>query len=187
MDGQTAQSLREKGSSETVVWGITRNHLKEIAGEYKPDSELARGLWRCNVRECKLLATMLMPVPDADEETMDAWIGEIKTGELAEMIVFNLLQHLPYASRLADKYLQSEADTYKLIALSLYSRLFMKGNVPDEGIAEKFLKEAVAALESENLSVRRAAMNSLIHFAGLGAEYGEKAALATKAAGFDFI
>ena len=66
MDGAVAQSMREKGVDYKLNWGATLPRLKEMAEEIKGEPNmstddcyhLAIALWKENVRECKILATM---------------------------------------------------------------------------------------------------------------------------------
>ena len=69
MDGSIAQSMRDKGLNYHLNWGATLPRLQEMAKEIANSQEpiancqydLAIALWKENVRECKILATMLMP------------------------------------------------------------------------------------------------------------------------------
>ena len=68
MNGVTAQSLRDKGSSCKISWGISIGHLQEMAAEYGKDYHLSVALWKNDIRECKLLAIMLMPTDQMPQE-----------------------------------------------------------------------------------------------------------------------
>ena len=61
MDGQTAQSMRDKGVAYRINWGAPLPMLKEKAREIGEDYELAIALWKDDVRECKILAVFVMP------------------------------------------------------------------------------------------------------------------------------
>ena len=69
MDGAIAQSMRNKGVDYKLNWGATLPRLHEMAKEIatqhpSPNTQydLAIALWKENVRECKILATLLMPI-----------------------------------------------------------------------------------------------------------------------------
>ena len=62
MDGRTAQSMRDKGLDYKFNWGASIPMLREKAEEIGKDYDLAIELWKADVRECKILATMIMPV-----------------------------------------------------------------------------------------------------------------------------
>ena len=82
MNGITAQSMREKGAEYKVNWGIDLINLRKIAKEYGKDYDLAIALWKENSRECKILATYIMPA-----EKINADIGNIDCKNTHKKIV----------------------------------------------------------------------------------------------------
>ena len=101
MSGVTAQSLRGKGVDYHLNWGANLLHLREMASQYEPSLELATLLWTDNIRECKILATILMPVGEFSEDLAMKWISETPTQEIAEIASKQLFSQLPYAKSLA--------------------------------------------------------------------------------------
>ena len=61
MNGVASRSMRDKGADYKINWGISLPDLQQMALEYGKDYELAIELWKEDIRECKILATMLMP------------------------------------------------------------------------------------------------------------------------------
>ena len=94
MNGVVAQSMREKGAKGPLNWGIRLVDLRLMAKQYQPSRSLALALWKENVRECKLLATMLMPPQEMLPEFVDVWVEQTDSQELAEASAFHLYQHL---------------------------------------------------------------------------------------------
>ena len=74
MDGATAASMRQKGLGYKLNWGATLPRLREKAEELGKDYDLAVALWKENVRECKILATMLMPPEKMLPDLVDLWM-----------------------------------------------------------------------------------------------------------------
>lgn len=171
MDGVAAQSMREKGSDYHVNWGASLPMLKEKAREIGPNYHLAIALWKENVRECKILATLIMPPSEMPSEVVDIWMEQTTTVEMAEMTSFNLYQHLPFAAEKAYKWMASEKELYQLCGFHTLSRLFMRGQSPNERGIHEFIDQALAALQSPSLSVKKAAMASMVRFADLGLVY----------------
>ena len=83
----------------------------------------------------------------------------------------NLYQHLPFAPMKAFEWIASDRELYQLCGFHVLSRLFMKGQAPNERGINEFLDQAHVALQSKNVSVRKAALNSLNRFAELGLVY----------------
>lgn len=187
MDGATAQSMRDKGLDYHLNWGATLPRLHEKAGELGKDYHLAIALWKENVRECKLLATMLMPAEQMLPEVADIWMEQTDSIEIAEQAAFNLYQHLPYAAEKAFQWIASPSEIQQVCGFHVLSRLFMRGQEPNERGISEFLDQAQCALQGESLFARKAAMQSVIRFAGLGLVYERLARSAMKQIGLDFL
>lgn len=187
MDGATAQSMRQKGLQYKLNWGATLPRLREMADGMGKNYDLAIALWKENVRECKILATMIMPPEKMLPEVADIWMEQTTSIEVAEQAAFNLYQYLPYAAEKAFLWLSSPDDLLQLCGYHILSRLFMRGQEPNERAINEFLDQALCALQSENLSLRKSAMQSVLHFADLGLVYQRLAHSAIKTIGLDFV
>ena len=187
MDGATAQSMRDKGLDYHLNWGGTLPRLREKANEIGQNYDLAIALWKENVRECKILATMLMPPERMLPEVADIWMEQTPTVEIAEQAAFNLYQHLPYAAEKAYQWLASTDDLPQICGYHVLSRLFMNKQEPNERAINEFVDQAIAALQSPNLVLRKAAMQALIRFADLGLLYNRLAKSAIRSIGLDFL
>ena len=179
MDGSIAQSMRDKGLNYHLNWGATLPRLQEMAKEIANSQEpiancqydLAIALWKENVRECKILATMLMPADQILPEVVDIWMEQIPSQEIAEQLAFNLWQHLPFAPEKAYQWIASDKEYDQLCGFHVLSRLFMNHQEPNERGINEYLDQMVAALQGPFSSVRKAAMQSVLRFAELGLVY----------------
>lgn len=185
MNGLASQSMREKGANYKINWGINLMELRQMANDYGKDYSLAIELWKEDIRECKILATLIMPADKMLPEIVDLWMEQTPTQEIAEMAAFNLYQHLNYAPLLAYQWVASDKDIYQVCGFQLLSRLFANGREPNERGINEFLDQAITALQVDNSGVRHAALNCLQRFADLGEEYEKVAQGALKSAGFN--
>ena len=187
MDGAIAKSMRDKGVEYHLNWGATLPRLKEKAVEIGKNYDLAIALWKENVRECKILATMIMPPDKVLPEVIDIWMEQITSQEIAEQATFNLFQYLPFAADKAYTWMASEKELYQLCGFHILSRLFMNGQEPNERGINEFVDQALAALQGESLAVKKAAMASVVRFSELGLVYERIAKSALKQANLDFL
>ena len=127
MDGAVAKSMRDKGIDGQLNWGATLPRLKEKADEIGKDYDLAIALWKENVRECKILATMVMPADKILPEVTDIWMEQTPNQEIAEQAAFNLYRYLPYAPEKAYAWIASDKELYQLCGFHILSSLFIKG------------------------------------------------------------
>ncbi len=188
MDGNTAQSMRDKGLGYKLNWGVSipmlKEEAKEIASNQQQNAdnlyELAIELWKTNVRECKILATMLMPAEKMLPEVADIWMEQTMSQEIAEQAAFNLYQHLPYAPEKAYQWMASDKELYQLCGFHVLTRLFMNKQEPNERGINEFVDQALVALQSPSIIVKKAAMQCMIRFAELGLVYERMAKSALK-------
>ena len=187
MDGAVAQSMRNKGVDYKLNWGATLPRLREKADEIGKNYDLAIALWKENVRECKILATMVMPADVVLPEVIDIWMEQMPTQEIAEQAAFNLFQYLPYAPEKAYTWMASDKELYQLCGFHILSRLFMNKQEPNERGINEFIDQAIVALQEGSIPVRKAAMACMMRFSELGLVYERIAKSALKQANLDFL
>ena len=181
MDGAVAKSMRDKGVQYKLNWGATLPRLREMAGEVKSNTtqgehpsplySLCIALWKEDIRECKILATMMMPAEEMLPEVVDIWMEQMPSQEIAEQAAFNLWQHLPFAPEKAFQWLAIDKEYYQLCGFHVLTRLFMNGQEPDERGINELIDQTVIALQGPYPSVRKAAMLCAQRFASLGEVY----------------
>ena len=175
MNGVTAKSLRDKGVNYHLNWGVSLQHLQEMAAEIKADltdapsgelltpplGEVGRGslftlsslLWKENIRECKILATMLMPADNFPADLAMLWVEQTPTQEVAELAAMHLYQHLPYAKDMA---LQLIAQPYEMAQLQGYcilARLFSNNTEFTESEINEVIDQAQSTFKSQSSSI----------------------------------
>ena len=191
MDGATAQSMRQKGLDYRLNWGVAIPQLRQMAEELTQEgtdlAALGARLWREDVRECKILATMLMPPGEMPPALADLWMEQTPTLEIAEQAVFNLYRHLPYAADKAFEWIASPSDMPQVCGYHVLSRLFMGGREINERAINEFLDQAVTALQSGSPALRKAAMQAMVHFADMSIMHQRLAKSATRRIGLTFL
>lgn len=180
MSGPTSQSMTQKGLGYKINWGVPFIELKKMALEYGKDYELAIELWKEDIRECKILATLIMPAEKMLPEITDIWMEQVKSQEMAEMLAFNLLQHVDYAPAIAYEWIATDRTLYEIAGFQLLARLFANGQEANERGINEFLDQAAVALQGDNMGIKHAAANCVLRFADLGEEYEKIARAALK-------
>lgn len=178
MNGPASQSMREKGLNYKINWGVPFTTLRDMAAEYGKDYDLAIALFKENIRECKILATMIMPVDKFEADLADLWMEQTDNQELAEMLAFNLLQYTSYAPAIAYKWIATDNNIYQICGYCILSRLFMNGQELNDRGMDEYLDQAATALRGDNIGLKHAALNSIMRFMELGETF-EKAARVT--------
>lgn len=187
MNGAASKSMRDKGLQYKLNWGVQLADLKQMADTYGKDYELAIALWKENIRECKILATMMMPAEKMLPEIADLWMEQTDSIEIAEMAAFHLYQYLPYAPAMAFQWIASDRPLYQVCGYHILTRLFMDGRQPDERGISELMDQALAALTADDAAVSHAAQLCLLRFADLGEPYETIARKAVKSVNLEFL
>lgn len=181
MNGETARSMREKGLDYHLNWGASLPHLQEMAQEYDKDYDLAIALWKEDIRECKILASMLMPPEKMERELADIWMEQTHSQEIAELTTKYLYQFLDDAPEIAYEWIATEEPLKQLSGYHILSFIFKSGKEPNERGINELIDQVQVVMEEGNLGVKHAAMNCMIHFCELGEDYRRVAVTAIPA------
>lgn len=157
MNGEASRSMRDKGMDYRLNWGVSLADLRDMATEYGKDYDLAAALWKEDIRECKILATLIMPADRMSADLAELWMEQTTTQEIAEMTAFNLFQYIADASTVAFRWIAGDEDLRQICGYHILSRLFMRGCRPDERDADEFIDQVTTAMQSPSLSLRHAA------------------------------
>lgn len=171
MNGVTSRSMRDKGLGYKLNWGVSLGDLQNMAQGYGKDYDLAIELWKEDIRECKILAALMMPAEKMLPEVADIWIEQTHSQEIAEITSFYVYRHLADAAILAYRWISADDEIRQICGYNVLARLFMDGNAPDERGISEFVDQALAALQDQSLSVRHSAMNAVNRFVSLGKDY----------------
>lgn len=161
MNGTASTSMREKGLSYKLNFGVELPRLKQIAGLYEKNHDLAQALWKENIRECKILAGMLQPIDSFYPEIMDIWIDDMYTLEIAEMTCMHLFQYLPYAPQKSLQLIADEREYHQICGFLIIARLLTKKGDVQERVENELLDQAMVSFISGSYAVRKAVMTAL--------------------------
>lgn len=164
MNGIAASSMRQKGTHYHLNWGVSQMDLQRIAADYGKDKELATVLWQEDIRECKILATLIMPPEEMNIEQAREWLSQIPTQEMAEWAAFHLFQHIDGIAPLALHAIISTSVTERICGYHILSRLFLKGKELDEASDKAFRECVETSLTHGEMGERHAAANCLARY-----------------------
>lgn len=143
-----ASAHQRQSEDYRINWGIELPRIMDIAKEFEPSRELAQTLWNEHVRECKILACLLMPTDDFIEEICDIWAESIRTEEIAMMFCLHLVKRLPYAGVKAFEWMASESRMLQNCGFLTMCHLLRQYEM-NESSQEEFLDQASAALDNK--------------------------------------
>jgi hypothetical protein len=164
MNGILSAKMREAGAPYKIIFGVELPRLQSIASEFKPSRTLAQQLWNENIRECKLMATMLMPPQEFLPEMADIWVDEIPTAEVAQILCMQLLCKEPWCAITAFEWIASPTPMRQLCGFLCIARLLQQGAILQERSIEELKDQAQSLLLTADLPLRKAIMAATSFF-----------------------
>ncbi|NLY24864.1 MAG: hypothetical protein GX042_07645 [Bacteroidales bacterium] len=162
MNGIVATSMREKGLNYRMNFGVDILKIKEISRKYQPGTTLAEVLWKEDVREMKILATMLYPPASLSKEIADRWVMDVSNQEIREQACRNLFQKVFFADALVNDWIKNEDEKIRTTGYWLFARLsIIRSESVKRVDVNLLLGDAVRDLKSESLLLRQSALNAL--------------------------
>lgn len=150
MNGVISSSMRQKGMNYKLIFGVPIPEIKHIAAAHEPDAELARALWKEDVREMKILATLLFPAGSMTQEEALAWMREIPYPEIAEQCCNNLFPTVEQPDQLALKFLADKKSPFgRMCGFLLWAQLFKKNLAVEKSRVEAFLAECTCTMHPD--------------------------------------
>ena len=174
MSGPVSASMRAQGLNYKLNFGVDQPRLLDIAAEIRDFATdlttLASALWKEDIRECRILACMLMPTEAFDAELAGVWMEQVRFAEEAQALAMHLLVRLPYACDLAFRLVSGERPLDRLTGWLLFGRLFAQGKALTQRDADEFLDGISTELadKTSDLQLRQTALNALNRYADLG-------------------
>lgn len=184
MNGVTSTSMRQKGLDYKINWGVSQMDLRHMAEQYGKDKALAAALWQENIRECKILATLIMPAADFTASEAMEWAATLSTVELAETAVFNLFQHMAEAEQLSQLLLENEEKLLRICAYNLVCRLLKRNQECAPQLYAALFEKAASDLKSADRQLLHPLVNCLDYVSSTDTEAAKEATRLLKEAGF---
>ncbi len=165
MNGVASKTMREAGMTADyrVNFGIELPRIELIADYVKTNiareldiqqrMSLAQQLWKENVRECRILATMLYPAEQMLEDVADIWADDIRSVELAQISALYLFRNVTNASSLAFGWIADEREMKQIIGF--YTAFHLLRN---HELAERSRQEIIDQAKAVNSQNRQLAV-----------------------------
>lgn len=96
MHGSVSESLSQHGIDYKVNYGVSIPELQNIAKNYVGNHKLALELFQLDIRECKILASMIDDHTKITGEQIDEWAQSFTNVEIVEQICSNLFWKSDY-------------------------------------------------------------------------------------------
>ncbi len=131
------EGMARFGIDTATALGVSVPKLRAIAKKLGKSHELAEELWKTNIHEARLLATMVDRPAAVTSLQMERWVGDFNSWDLCDQCCSNLFDKTPFAFRKAIEWSGRKEEFVKRAGFALMATLSVHDkNRPDE----EFLK-----------------------------------------------
>lgn len=162
MNGVVSTLQRRQGLDYKINFGVELPRLKGIANAHAKNRELATALWQENIRECKILAILLMP-EEGYADVAEKWISETKFTEIADILAMNLLSRLPDAIDRSLQWTGRGDGLYRYCGFITFSHALRRG-VTISSSQETALFGNIISMPFGDSVTRKCADNAILYY-----------------------
>jgi 3-methyladenine DNA glycosylase AlkD len=147
MNGTTVELMKKSGINYDKNYGVSILDLRKIAAQYEQNSDLANRLWHLNIRETRILATMLMPSKTFSFSDLIQWLDAINQIELIEQLSMNLLSKKENTTEITLNLLKQKDRWKSITAFVLVARVWMNFEMNE---VKTFMRAALKQVDSND-------------------------------------
>jgi len=126
MNGIVSDRMTMNGIVYKSNFGVSIPRIREIAATYTPNHDLAQRLWMLEIRETKIMATLLEPIDKFSVEMAREWVSGFDQIEIVEQSVMNLFSKLSFSDSLCIEWIQSVSVWIQITGFILAARITNK-------------------------------------------------------------
>jgi 3-methyladenine DNA glycosylase AlkD len=113
------EGMARFGINPDRALGVRIPDLRRLAKEIGTDHRLALALWRTEVHEARIIATMIDDPAKVTERQMESWVADFDSWDLCDQCCGNLFDRLPLAYSKAMEWSGRDAEFVKRAAFAL--------------------------------------------------------------------
>ena len=126
------------GITPKNTYGVSIPNLRKIAKQVGINHKLAQRLWRADIRETKILASMIDNLKIVSEEQLEHWVKEFDYWEICDQCCMNLFEKTKFAFKKAIDWSVKEEEFIKRAGFVLMARLAVSDKKADNKKFEEF-------------------------------------------------
>lgn len=148
MNGEIADNMRKEGIVYKVNYGVSIPEIQQIAKKYKDDHELALELYSEEIRECKIIASIIDDPEKITGEQIDDWSNDFDNPEIVEQVCGNLIWKSEYALSRSIEWCLSDDELLQKAGLIIIAH-----RASDSEIKESLFEPYIGIIENLSESI----------------------------------
>ena len=134
---KNAEGMRRYGIKGTL-YGISMPELRKIAKKIGTNHSLAMELWKQDVHEAKLLATLTADYKQLTSEEIDLWVKDFDSWDLCDQSCINLYRYSEVAIKKIPQLAENSDEFARRTAFSLIATMCVNKNIADKDFLQYF-------------------------------------------------
>jgi len=136
---ETIEGMARFGITPERTYGVSIPNLRKIAKEIGRDHNLAQELWESNIRETRVLASIVDESNKVTEEQMESWAREFDCWEICDQCCMNLFGRTKFVYQKVVEWSSREGEFVKRAGFVLMAVLAVHDKKTDDMEFERFL------------------------------------------------
>ena len=136
---EAIEFMAKYGITPEKTYGVSIPNLRILARETGTDHDLAQQLWVSDIRETRILASMIDDPRIVTEEQMESWVKNFDYWEICDQCCQNLFGKTKFAYQKAIEWSSSDKEFIKRAGFVLMARLAVGDKKADDKQFEIFL------------------------------------------------
>lgn len=145
-NGETADRMKKMGIEYNMSYGVSLYDIRSFAKELGRNHQVAKQLWKENMRETKLFALYLFEPQQFSIDEINELVSQLSNLELAEQAAFTILAEADIPQATIMVWCQNASQTVKLTAYNTIIRKLKTGKIAefDFGVFFEILQQEIA-------------------------------------------
>ena len=136
---ESVEGMAKYGITAKSAYGVSIPNLRKIAKEIGVNHDLAQQLWASDIRETRILASMVDDPKMVTEKQMERWVKDFDYWEICDQCCMNLFEKTKLAYQKCVEWSSREEEFVKRAGFVLMARLAVSDKKADDKQFERFL------------------------------------------------
>lgn len=160
-DPKAKEGMARYGITPIQAYGVSIPTLRSIAKNTGKNHELSQKLWASNIRETRILASMIDNPGRVTQQQMDQWVHDFDYWEICDQCCINLFENTRFAYQKAVEWSSHHKEFVKRAGFVLMARLAVSDKTADDRLFESFFPRIQKESEDTRHYVKKAVNWSL--------------------------
>jgi len=149
-DPEAVKGMARYGITTTHAYGVSIPNLRKMAKEIGVNHDLSQQLWASDIRETKILASMIDDRTMVTEEQMEDWVQDFDSWEVCDQCCQNLFGRTEFAYQKSVEWSARQEEFVKRAGFVLLARLA----VTDKGAHDQQFERFFPIIQRESCDDR---------------------------------